>query len=140
VGVFAYSQEEGTKSGQMEQLPEEVRLARRDRAMAVQQEIARRRNQLQVGRALEVLAEGRSPRGRGWFVGRCYRQSPGIDGVVVFRAPAGAQLRPGDMVQVRITGVKDYDLLGETTEPLTVDGIALEEDLSLPVFTPTRHQ
>lgn len=140
VGVFAYSQEEGTKSGQMEQLPVAVRLERRDRAMAVQQEIARRRNQMQVGRELEVLVEGRSPRGRGWFVGRCYRQSPGIDGVVVFRAPAGAQLRPGDMVQVRITGVQDYDLLGETTEPLTLDGVAQEQDLILPVFQPARHQ
>lgn len=140
VGVFAYSQEEGTKSGRMEQIPEEVRLARRDRAMEVQQAIARKRNQLQVGRELEVLVEGRAPKGRGWFVGRCYRQSPGIDGVVLFRAPAGAELRPGDMVQVRITGVEDYDLLGETVEPLTVDGAVQEQDLILPVFNPTRHQ
>ncbi|WP_374712868.1 30S ribosomal protein S12 methylthiotransferase RimO [Symbiobacterium terraclitae] len=140
VGVFAYSQEEDTKSGKMEQLPEELRIARRDQAMAVQQEIARKRNQAQVGRELEVLVEGRSPRGRGWFVGRCYRQSPGIDGVVLFQAPVHAQLKPGDMVQVAITGVQDYDLLGRTTEPLTVDGAVMEEDLSLPVFTPGRHQ
>ncbi|HLN65373.1 MAG TPA: 30S ribosomal protein S12 methylthiotransferase RimO [Symbiobacteriaceae bacterium] len=139
VGVFAYSVEEDTKSGQMEQLPEAVRAQRRDAAMAVQAEIAARRNQAQVGRTLEVLVEGRSPKGNGWYVGRSYRQSPGIDGVVLFQASPGAAYKPGDMLDCEITGVAGYDLVGKAVGALTDPA----DDLSLPVFpvTPTiRHQ
>jgi len=137
VGVFAYSQEEDTKAGQMEQLPEELRQARRDQAMEVQAEIARRRNEMQVGRVLEVLVEGRSPQGRGWYVGRCYRQSPGIDGVVLFQASPGQKLKPGDMLDVAITGVREYDLVGKVEGALTIDPT---DDLTLTVMSPVRHQ
>ncbi|MFZ5823423.1 MAG: 30S ribosomal protein S12 methylthiotransferase RimO [Bacillota bacterium] len=137
VGVFAYSQEEDTKSGQMEQLPEEVRRQRRDAAMAVQAEIAHRRNQAQVGRTLEVLVEGRAPEGRDWYVGRCYRQSPGIDGVVIFQASPGQELKPGAMLDVEITGVKGYDLKGKAAGAVAIDPF---DDLALPMITPTRHQ
>ena len=136
VGVFAYSQEEDTPSGQMDQLPEDLRAARRDAAMAVQQGIAARRNQAQVGRTLEVLVEGRSPKGQGWYVGRSYRQSPGIDGVVLFQAPEGTEYRPGDFVAVVVTGVAGYDLKGRAegvTEPV-------DEELMLPVIPVIRHQ
>lgn len=136
VGVFAYSTEEDTPSGQMEQLPIEVREDRRDQAMALQGEIARRRNEAQVGRSLEVLVEGRSPQGRGWYVGRCYRQSPGIDGVIFFRAAEGASYKPGDMIPVEITGVCGYDLTGKAA------GAAdpFSDDLMLPMLPAATHQ
>lgn len=132
VGVFAYSVEEDTPSGQMEQLPAELRAERRDRAMALQAEIAGRRNNLMIGTHLDVLVEGRSPK-RGWFVGRCYRQSPGIDGVVLFQAPFGVEYTPGEMVPVEITGVQGYDLIGRAdgAEPEP------EDDLFLPMITVT---
>ena len=135
VGVFAYSTEEDTPSGQMEQLPADVRTARRDQAMALQAEIVARRNQAQVGKTLEILVEGRSPKGRDWYVGRSYRQSPGIDGVVLFQAVA-AELKPGDMLPVEITGVLGYDLLGKAA------GVAdaPSDDLMLPVLNMMRHQ
>lgn len=136
VGVFAYSQEEETPSGQMEQLPEEVRKARRDKAMEVQSAIADRRNKLQIGKNFEVLVEGRSPKGRDWYVGRCYRQSPGIDGVVLFQAAPGAAYKPGDMLAVQITGVAGYDLKGKAEG--SVDDPA--GDLMLPMITQLRHQ
>lgn len=136
VGVFAYSTEEDTPSGQMEQLPPEVREARRDQAMAVQSEVVARRNQAQVGRTLEVLVEGRSPRGGDWFVGRCYRQSPGIDGVILFQGSPGADYRPGDMLDVEITGVAGYDLKGKAQGSL--DPFA--DDMLLPVMPMARHQ
>jgi ribosomal protein S12 methylthiotransferase len=136
VGVFAYSVEEDTPSGKMEQLPEEVRAERRDRAMALQAEIAKRQNQKMVGTTLAVLVEGRSPK-RGWFVGRCYRQSPGIDGVVLFQAPFGVEYQPGEFVDVEITGVQGYDLVGRAAGALAEP----EDDLMLPVITTqTRHQ
>jgi ribosomal protein S12 methylthiotransferase len=139
VGVFAYSVEEDTKSGQMEQLPEELRTQRRDAAMAVQAEIAARRNAMQVGKTLEVLVEGRSPKGQGWYVGRSYRQSPGIDGVVLFQVSPGSELKPGDLLDVEITGVAGYDLVGKAAGAIADPA----DDLALPVFnmTPTtRHQ
>jgi ribosomal protein S12 methylthiotransferase len=137
VGVFAYSQEEDTPSGRMEQLPEELREQRRDAAMAVQGKIAARRNQAQVGRTLDVLVEGRAPKGHGWYVGRCYRQSPGIDGVVLFQATPGAEYKPGDMLPVEITGVLEYDLKGKAVGAAPVDAA---DDLLLPVIQIHRHQ
>jgi len=135
VGVFAYSTEEDTPSGQMEQLPPEVRAARRDQAMGLQAEIVARRNGAQVGRTLEVLVEGRSPKGHDWYVGRTYRQSPGIDGVVLLQAP-GADLKPGDMLPVEITGVLGYDLKGKAAGGTD----APADDLLLPVLQMVRHQ
>lgn len=137
VGVFAYSQEEDTKAGQMEQLPLDLRKQRRDIAMQVQAEIAARRNLAQVGKSLEVLVEGRAPEGRDTYVGRCYRQSPGIDGVVIFQASPGQELKPGDMLEVEITGVKGYDLKGKAVGAVAIDPA---DDLTLTVLAPMRHQ
>lgn len=136
VGVFAYSQEEDTPSGQMEQLPEEVRAARRDAAMELQNGIARRRNESQVGRTLETLVEGRAGKGQGWYVGRSHRQSPGIDGVVLFQAAPGVEYKPGDFVPVEITGVKEYDLVGKAAGAIADPA----DDLMLPVLPVNRHQ
>lgn len=116
VGVFAYSQEEDTPAGQMpDQVPEEERERRRQKAMAVQRVLALAHNRAQVGNTLEVLVEGKAAHG---YVGRCYRQSPEIDGVVYFTA-AGRELQPGEFVPVAITGIRGYDLIGrvEGTEP-----------------------
>ncbi len=135
VGVFAYSVEEDTPSGKMEQLPEEMRQQRRDIAMHVQQEIALKRNRMQVGKTLEVLVEGRAPQ-RGWFVGRCYRQSPGIDGVVLFQGTPGAEYRPGDMLDVEITDVREYDLIGRAAGAVSDQS----DDLILPVINLSQHQ
>jgi ribosomal protein S12 methylthiotransferase len=131
VGVFAYSTEEDTPSGQMEQLPEELRAERRDRAMALQSEIVARRNGAQVGRTLEVLVEGRSPKGQDWYVGRCYRQSPGIDGVVIFQGNPGVVYTPGEMLDVEITAVAGYDLKGKVVGSI---GIA-DDDLLMPMMS-----
>jgi ribosomal protein S12 methylthiotransferase len=139
VGVFAYSQEEDTKAGQMaEQVPQEIKEARRNKAMEVQQKIALAHNQAQVGKTLQVLVEGRSGR-RGYsHVGRCYRQSPGIDGVVLFNAAPGQELKPGDFVQVEITGVHGYDLVGRAEG--AAEGPAFDLALELPVIPAGRHQ
>ncbi|HEY3366275.1 MAG TPA: 30S ribosomal protein S12 methylthiotransferase RimO [Symbiobacteriaceae bacterium] len=141
VGVFAYSEEEDTAAGQMAQLPLELREQRRDAAMAVQAAIAGRRNETLVGRALDVLVEGRAPRSRGWYVGRSYRQSPGIDGVVLFQGAEGADYKPGDLIDVTITGVAGYDLKGRAASGVGPSLAALDDDdLSLPVLPVTRHQ
>lgn len=106
VGVFQFSPEPGTPAARLpDQVPDEVKAERWARLMELQQRISLRRNQVQIGRVLEVLVEGHD---RGISYGRSYRDAPEIDGLVWFpgRAPVG------ELVQVRITGALEYDLEG----------------------------
>jgi ribosomal protein S12 methylthiotransferase len=106
VGVFTYSYEVGTPSANLPgQVADEVKQARQDRLMAVQQGISLRRNQAFVGRTLPVLVEGF---GDGISVGRSYRDAPEIDGMVLVED----ELPVGEIVPVRITGAMPYDLVG----------------------------
>ncbi len=107
VGVFVYSEEEGTPAASLpDPVPEEVKIERYDRLMALQQEISLERNQAQVGRTLEVLVEGH---GDGLSVARSYRDAPEIDGMVLLPG----DLPVGEMMRARITGAMEYDLIGE---------------------------
>jgi ribosomal protein S12 methylthiotransferase len=107
VGVFVYSEEEGTPAADLpDPVPEEVKEDRYDRLMALQQEISLARNQAQVGRRVDVLVEGH---GDGLSVGRSYRDAPEIDGMVLLPG----ELPIGEMVPVRITEAMEYDLVGE---------------------------
>lgn len=111
VGVFAYSAEEGTRAAAMPgQLPAEVIAERHERAMLAQQAISLRRNREQIGRELAVLVEGQ---GEGLCVGRCYRDAPEIDGLVLFPG----QGKIGDFVTVRVTQAQEYDLIAELVRP-----------------------
>ncbi|NIV34806.1 MAG: 30S ribosomal protein S12 methylthiotransferase RimO [Anaerolineae bacterium] len=107
VGVFVYSEEEGTPAADLpDPVPEEVKAERYDRLMALQQDISLERNQSQVGRTLQVLVEGQ---GDGLSVARSYRDAPEIDGMVLLPG----DLPVGEMMRARITGAMEYDLLGE---------------------------
>ena len=112
VGVFAYSPEEGTPAaGLPGQVPEEVKQERLDRAMFLQQQISYRYNLSRVGSKVTVLVEGRQAGAKGWYFGRSKAEAPEIDGKVIFtsRLP----LSPGNLVQVSISGAKQYDITGE---------------------------
>ncbi len=116
VGAFTYSYEIGTPSAQLPgQVPDDVKQARRNRLMEVQQDISHQRNQSFVGKTLDVLVEGFED---GLSVGRSYRDAPEIDGLVIVE---GA-LPVGEIVPVRITGAMAYDLLGtvNTGSPLVI--------------------
>ncbi len=107
VGVFVYSEEEGTPAADLpDPVPEEVKAERYGRLMALQQDISLERNQSQVGRTLQVLVEGQ---GDGLSVARSYRDAPEIDGMVLLPG----DLPVGEMLTARITGAMEYDLLGE---------------------------
>jgi len=111
VGVFRYSRERGTPAADLpRQIPDEVKQARYERAMALQQEISRAHNQALIGREMDVLVDGS---GDGISVGRTYRDAPEIDGLVLM---AGEQ-PVGSFVRARITGAMEYDLLGEVIGP-----------------------
>jgi ribosomal protein S12 methylthiotransferase len=110
VGAFAYCEEPGTASEGLDgKLPEDVKNARRDRIMAVQQEIAFAWNSAQVGRTMEVIIDGPVPHEKHAYIGRSYADAPEIDGVTYV---TGENLRPGEIVPVEIVGCKGYDLVG----------------------------
>jgi ribosomal protein S12 methylthiotransferase len=113
VGVFMYSPEPGTPGFDMpEQVPETVKQERYDRAMLHQQRISLMRNQMLVGRTLNVLAEshGRLAGKKGTItMARSYRDAPEVDGLVI--VPGTHPV--GEMISVRITGAMEYDLLAE---------------------------
>ena len=106
VGVFEYSHEEGTAAAQMEDdVPPEVKSARRDALMLAQQRISLDRNQALVGERMEVLLEGA---GDGMTVGRTYRDAPEIDGLVLIEGEHPVHR----LAEVEITEAMPYDLLG----------------------------
>ena len=106
VGAFQFSFEPGTTSETLgDPIPEEVKQARWEELMALQQPISLERNQSFVGQTLDVLIEGQ---GDGISLGRSYRDAPEIDGLVIIEE----NVPVGELVPVRITGAMTYDLTG----------------------------
>ena len=82
VGVFKYSQEEGTPAAKMEnQVPEEIKEIRERNLMLVQQEVAKEINELKISNIYDILVEGHNGE---YYYGRSYEMAPEIDGVVFF--------------------------------------------------------
>src|SRR4026209_163021 len=106
VGTFQFSFEPGTTSEPLgDPIPAEVKQARYERLMELQQGISLQVNQSYVGKTLDVLVEGRD---KGIAIGRSYRDAPEIDGLVFIEGDA----KIGSIVPVRITGAMAYDLTG----------------------------
>ncbi len=110
IGVFAYSQEEGTAAAQLpEQIEESVKEARRQEIMELQQDISLAINEGKIDRRIEVLCEGQLPSGK--YLGRTQGDSPEIDGSVIFDADVTV---PGEYVEILVTDATEYDLEGRT--------------------------
>ncbi|MFC1997937.1 30S ribosomal protein S12 methylthiotransferase RimO [Chloroflexota bacterium] len=106
VGAFQFSFEPGTTSEPLgDPVHPEVKQARWEQLMELQQAISLERNQSIVGQSLDVLIEGQ---GDGISIGRSYRDAPEIDGLVIVED----HLSVGEMVPVRINGAMVYDLTG----------------------------
>jgi ribosomal protein S12 methylthiotransferase len=106
VGTFQFSFEPGTASEALgDPIPPDVKEERYDRLMTLQQGISLERNQMFIGRTLDVLFEGQ---GDGISMGRSYRDAPEIDGLVIVEGSAPM----GQLLPVRITGAMAYDLSG----------------------------
>lgn len=114
VGCFAYSPVEGAAANALPgQLPAQEREARRDRLMAVQAEVSRKRLRRWRGKTRQVLIDALALDPDGNCIGargRSAGDAPEIDGVVHVRAHPS--LRVGHFVPVRITGSDHYDLFG----------------------------
>jgi ribosomal protein S12 methylthiotransferase len=136
MGAFQYSCESGTPAEPLgDPVPAEVKQARWEQLMILQQGISLEKNQALVGRSLQVLVEGRGQvevgsglvrsdletrpyslsdgeKEQAILVGRSYRDAPEIDGLVLVEGLAPDETVP-DMVQVHITGAMAYDLVGQ---------------------------
>ncbi len=110
VGVFVYSDEEGTPAYEMDaKVPPEVAEERRAELMALQQNISAAHQMTLVGSRMEVLVEGASEKSDMVLQGRHAGQAPEVDGVVYLEQGCAA---PGDMVDVEIHRAHEYDLVG----------------------------
>lgn len=114
LGVFTYSPEEGTPAASYpDQVDEAVAEKWRDEIMELQQEISYEKNQGFVGTVMKVLIEGYLS-DDDVYVGRTYRDAPGVDGIVFVSAPY--ELMSGTYVDVKITEGNEYDLTGVIVE------------------------
>ncbi len=110
LGVFAYSEEEGTPAALLgDKVPEEVKEARRDEIMSLQQQISFEKTAELVGNRMWAIIEGSIPE-ENIYVGRTYRDIPDVDGYVFI--DADRELLSGDIVEVEIKATDEYDLIG----------------------------
>jgi ribosomal protein S12 methylthiotransferase len=111
LGVFTYSQEEGTIAAKLKsQVSEKEKERRREVIMNEQAAISSAINKTLIGTVQEVLIEEKSDRGDYSYMGRCRRQAPEIDGVTYIK-DSHAQI--ASIVKCKITSADDYDLFGE---------------------------
>jgi ribosomal protein S12 methylthiotransferase len=112
VGVFTYSQEEGTSAFPLgDPIPQEVKDERRGEIMLAQQEISLKQNTSKIGKELKVLIDDIQ---KGSYIGRTQHDAPDVDNLVYFKSKM--KLKTGDFVNVKITKAEEYDLFGETGE------------------------
>jgi ribosomal protein S12 methylthiotransferase len=108
LGAFTYFHEEGTYAQRYgDSISEEIKLDRLERLMTLQQDISLKKNQLRVGKTMQVLIEGFN---KGISIGRTYRDAPEIDGLVFIEGKAPV----GDIITVKITDALAHDLLAVT--------------------------
>ncbi len=117
LGAFTYSQEDGSAAFRFpDQVPPAVMQRRFDRLMRLQQTIAAELNAQAVGRTVEVVIDEGDANDPRQYVGRTRADCPEVDGTIFVRSER--HLSPGDFVSVRVTDSYEYDLVGETVEPV----------------------
>src|SRR5438128_1420982 len=113
VGVFTYSDEEGTPAYDLPgKVDPKIAKRRRDRLMKEQAKISRNRNRAHIGETVRVLFEGESKESELLWQGRMETQAPDIDGCILINdAPIDFIPLPGDFVKVLIEEAHEYDLI-----------------------------
>ncbi len=114
VGVFTYSDEEGTPAFELsDKVPQRTAVRRRNSLMKEQAKISRRKNRVRIGEVVRVLFEGESKESELLWQARMETQAPDIDGCVLINdVPDGVLPESGDFVNVEITEAHEYDLVG----------------------------
>ena len=111
MGVFAYSQEEGTPAADFEdQIDDAVKQERLDKLMTLQQQISLELNREKIGKVLDVLVEGYDEENF-LFYGRSRGDSIEVDATVYFGTEN--EVSAGDIIKVKILAADEYDLTGQ---------------------------
>ncbi len=111
LGVFTYSPEEGTRSGDLyeDDVPEDVKQDRYNSVMELQQKISAQINESRVGQTYRVVID----RLEGdYYVGRSQFDSPDVDQEILIPVNSG-KVAPGEFLNAKITKADDYDLFAE---------------------------
>ncbi len=113
VGVFTYSDEEGTHGYQLEgKVPSGIMRSRRAKLMREQAKISKRRNKAMIGKRFRALLEGLSQETDLLLQARLESQAPEVDGhVLINDAPEGFDAQVGEFVEIEITEAQEYDLV-----------------------------
>jgi ribosomal protein S12 methylthiotransferase len=116
VGVFTYSHEEGTRAHALDDnVPAGEKRRRRNALMARQKKIVARTHKSRVGKHARVLIDGPSPEHELVLQGRLEGQAPEIDPLVILTDCDPTAYAPGDLINARIVGARDYDLIATPT-------------------------
>ena len=115
VGVFTYSDEEGTTAFDLpNKVDAKIAKQRRVRLMKEQAKISKRKNQRKIGKEFRVLFEGLSQESDLLFQGRLEGQAQEIDGYILINdMPENLDPKVGEFYNVRISEAHNYDLIGE---------------------------
>ncbi len=114
LGVFAYSEEEGTYSAERlkDDISEQVKQSRVERIMELQNAISKQNNLDRVGTIQRVIVDSRQG---DYYIARSEHDSPEVDQEIMIEA-AAKRLQKGHFYDVRITAAEDYDLYGEVVK------------------------
>ncbi len=114
LGTFMYSKEDGTPAAKLlGQIHANTKKSRYNKIMQIQQKISNENLQKRIGQECEVLIEDVSFDGK-YLIGRTKQDVPDIDGLVYIKND-NAESKINEFVKVKITDVRDYDLIGELT-------------------------
>jgi ribosomal protein S12 methylthiotransferase len=124
IGIFKYSKEEESSSAKMaDHVSEEIKQARFEKLAATQMAVVRKRNRTYIGKRLTVMVEGYHPDSPYLMRGRFYGQCPEIDGQVIINDGRKVEAF-GQLYEVEITDVADYDLIGPVVGPASKKKLA----------------
>lgn len=116
LGAFAFTAEEGTPACSLPaQVPEEIKRKRRDAILHLQQGITRRKNMERIDQVVKVLISSHSS--KNMYLGRAYFQAPQVDGLIMVKSED--KLPKGEFVEVKLKGIRKYDMIGEPVDEYT---------------------
>ena len=118
VGVFTYSDEEGTHGFELDgKVPARVMRSRRAKLMREQAKISKRKNKALIGRRFRALLEGVSQETELLLQARLESQAPEVDGhVLINDVPDGFAGQAGDFIEIEISEAHEYDLVARVIE------------------------
>lgn len=116
LGAFVFQAQEGTPAASMpDQVGDAEKIERRDRIMATQKRITRRKNLARINTRQRILVSDQAA--KNLYLGRGYFQAPEVDGVTLVKSEHS--LKKGQFYQTILKAVRDYDMIGEIVDEST---------------------